>query len=165
MKVELAKLVTFRIGADAFAAEVFAVERALRYEAPSVVPDVPEWVAGVMEYAGGVIPVVDMRSRIGLPATPPTAEARILVFAARDGRVGAVVDAVQEVSSVPAASIAPPPSMFRGLAAEFVRGIVKVRDQLVVVLDVDRVLSSADRIAFEQALGAVDARDGVVSRG
>jgi purine-binding chemotaxis protein CheW len=165
MKVEMAKLVTFRIGADSFAAEVFAVERALRYAPPNVVPDVPEWVEGVMEYGGGVIPVVDLRRRIGLDAAARTAETRILVFGARDGRVGAVVDAVQEVASVPAASIAPPPAMFRGLAAEFVRGIAKVRDQLVVVLDVDRVLSSADRIAFERALDAVDAREGVASRG
>ena len=57
---------------------------------------------------------------------------------------------------MPAASVSPPPPLFRGLAAEFIRGIAKVRDQLVVVLDVDRVLSSADRIAFERALQATD---------
>ena len=161
-KVELIKLVTFELGADVFAAEVFAVERALRHVQPNAVPDAPEWITGVIEYEGAVIPVVDMRRRMGLPASDLTPEARILVFVTQVGRVGAIVDAVHEVASVPKASVTPPPAMFRGLAADFVRGIAKVRDRLVVILDVDHVLSSADRIAFERAMqdrGGASARE------
>jgi purine-binding chemotaxis protein CheW len=63
---------------------------------------------------------------------------------------------VHEVSAVPAANIDPPPPLFRGLAAEFIRGIAKVQDQLVVILDVDRVLSSTDRIKFDQSALAAE---------
>lgn len=165
MKTDNVKLVTFQLGADMFAADVFSVERVLRYATPSVVPDLPEWIAGVLEHRGTVIPIVDLRRRIGLGDLPVTADARILVFTTADGWIGAVVDGVQEVAVVPAAAVKPPPMMFRGLAADFVRGIAKVRDQLVVVLDVDRVLTSADRIAFEQAVHADSAPAAVTPRG
>lgn len=152
MKTDVVKLVTFRLDQDVFAADIFSVERVLRYVAPAGVPDAPEWIEGVIEHRDKVIPVVDLRKRIGLDAAPVTAETRILVLTAADGWVGTIVDSVIEVAAVPAASVTPPPPLFRGLAAQFVRGIAKVGEQLVVVLDVDRVLSSDDRIAFERAV-------------
>ncbi|HEY4307750.1 MAG TPA: chemotaxis protein CheW [Gemmatimonadaceae bacterium] len=161
-KVEVVKLVTFALGADLFAAEVFAVERALRYVQPNNVPDLPEWIAGVIEYESRVIPAVDMRRRMGLPSTEITHETRTLVFVAQENRIAAIVDEVHEVATVPKASINPPPAMFRGLAAEFVRGIVKVHEQLVVILDAERVLTSCDLIALERAL---ESRDGASARG
>jgi purine-binding chemotaxis protein CheW len=154
MKTDTVKLVTFRLGEDVFAADIASVERVLRYTPPSSVPDVPPWVEGVLEHRGTVIPVVDMRRRIGLANAGVTPETRVIVLVTADGLVGGIVDAVHEVAIVPAGSVAPPPALFRGLASQFLRGIAKVRDQLVVVLDVDRVLSSADRLVFEQAIAA-----------
>ncbi|HXT18282.1 MAG TPA: chemotaxis protein CheW [Gemmatimonadaceae bacterium] len=154
MKTDMVKLVTFQLGLDLFAADVFSVERVLRYTSPSAVPDVPEWIEGVIEHRGQVIPVVDMRRRIGLGDFEITPDTRVLVLTTADGWVGAIVDAVHEVASIPATSVTQPPALFRGLSAEFVRGIAKVRDQLIVVLDVDRVLTSAARIAFDRASGA-----------
>jgi len=152
MKTAVVKLVTFRLGSDAFAAEIASVDRVLRYTVPKSVPDLPEWIDGVIEHRAKVIPVVDMRARIGLPHVDATATTRILVLHTGDGFIGAVVDVVAEVASVPEANVAPPPALFRGLAAHFVRGIAKVGEQLVVILDVDRVLTSDDLIAFERAL-------------
>ncbi len=152
MKSDMVKLVTFRLGQEIFAAEVASVERVLRYTVPSSVPDVPDWIAGVLEHHSGVMPVVDLRRRVELPDVTVTAETRILIFSTNAGAIGAVVDAVLAVASVPAGSISAPPPLFRGLAAEFVRGIAKLDDRLAVILDVDRVLSSADRIVLEQAL-------------
>lgn len=158
MKSDTTKLVTFRLGQDVFAAEVTSVERVLRYTAPSSVPDVPRWIAGVLEHHSGVMPVVDLRQRVELPDLAVTAETRILVLGTTAGPVGAVVDAVLAVTSVPTTSISAPPPLFRGLAAEFVRGIAKLGDRLAVILDVDRVLSSADRIVLEQAMQGAAAR-------
>jgi purine-binding chemotaxis protein CheW len=152
MKTDAVKLVTFRLGEDVFAADIFSVERVLRYVTPASVPDAPAWVEGVIEHQKTVIPVVDLRRRIELPATPVTPETRILVLTSTDGLVGTIVDSVIEVASIPSASLTPPPPLFRGLAAQFVRGIAKVGTQLVVVLDVDRVLTSEDRIVLERAL-------------
>ncbi len=156
MKKDVVKLVTFRLGADIFAANVLSVERVLRFSVPAAVPDVPQWIEGVLPYRDTVIPIVDMRRRIGLAAPENTSETRILVLGAADGWVGAIVDAVREVAVVPAASVAPPPPLFRGLSEQFVRGIAKIGEQVVVVLDVDRVLSSTDRIEFERAIESME---------
>lgn len=153
MKTDMVKLVIFQLGLDLFAADVFAVERVLRYTAPNCVPDVPEWIEGVLEHRDKVIPVVDMRRRIELADRSITPDTRILVLATPEGWVGAVVDAVHEVASIAASNVSPPPALFRGVKAEFITGVAKVRDQLVVVLNVERVLASTDRIAFEQAVG------------
>jgi purine-binding chemotaxis protein CheW len=151
---DVVKLVTFQLGLDLFAADVLSVDRVLRYTPPNAVPDVPAWIVGVIEHRGSPIPVVDLRRRVELSDDSITLETRMLVFNTRDGHVGAIVDMVHEVSDVPAAAVSPPPALFRGLSAEFIRGVAKVRDQLIVILDVDRVLSSSDRITFDQSAHA-----------
>lgn len=150
MNTEVVKLVIFRIGDDLFAAEVLAVDRVLRYSAPNPVPDVPRWIQGVIEHRGSVIPVVDLRLRIERDEMELSASTRILVLNTSDGFVGAIADAVVEVAAVPASAVSAPPPLFRGLAAAAVRGIAKVRDQLVVVLDTDRVLTRADRVVVDE---------------
>jgi purine-binding chemotaxis protein CheW len=156
MKKDVVQLVIFRLGADLFAADVFSVERVLRYTQPSTVPGVPRWIEGVMPYRETVIPVVDMRHRIELPEAPITPETRILVFTSTGGWIGAIVDSVSEVAVLPTANLTPPPSLFHGLPAQFMRGIAKVGEQVVVVLDIDRVLSSTDRLAFERIVEALE---------
>jgi len=151
MRADVVKLVTFQLGLDLFAADVLSVDRVLRYTPPNSVPDVPSWVQGVIEHRGAVVPVVDLRRRVELSDDSITPETRVLVLNTRDGFVGVVVDMVHEVAEIPAANVSPPPALFRGLSAEFIRGIAKVRGQLVVLLDVDRVLASTERIVFDQS--------------
>lgn len=162
MKTDDMKLVTFRLGEDLFAADIYSVERVLRYTLPSAVPDAPEWIAGVIDHGGKVIPVVDLRRRIELPDRAITPDTRILILSTSDGSVGAIVDTVLEVAIVKTSSVSPPPPLFRGLASKFISGVAKVHDQLIVVLDVDRVLTSADRLQFERI---VDAAAGAAARG
>ncbi len=154
MKADVVKLVIFQLGVDMFAADVFSVERVLRYTPPSSVPDVPSWLDGVLEHGGKVIPVIDMRRRIELAEDSVTPDTRVIVFTTSEGLVGAVVDAVHEVAVVPSTAVSPPPAIFRGLDAKFVRGVAKVKEQLVVVLDVNCLIASTDRIAFDRAVSA-----------
>ncbi|HKO15436.1 MAG TPA: chemotaxis protein CheW [Gemmatimonadaceae bacterium] len=154
MKSEVTKLVTFRLGEDLFAADIFAVERVLRYQTPTAVPDAPPWIEGMIEYQSRVLPVINLRRRFELPPIPPAAETRILVLNSGGEWVGAVVDAVLEVTSVDPAQLSAPPVLFRGLAGEYLKGIVRRADgagadRLVIVLDADRLLSATDRIALD----------------
>jgi purine-binding chemotaxis protein CheW len=148
------QLVTFRLDDELFAADIFAVERVLRHQPPTPIPDVPEWVAGVIEYQGRIVPVVDLRRRFGFEAAAPRTATRILVFATEQEWIGAVVDAVMEVVTVPAAQVAPPPPLFRGLSGEYVRGIVRRDGKLLVYLDAARLLTATERLALERAGGA-----------
>lgn len=156
MKKDVVQLVIFQLGADFFAADVFAVERVLRYTEPSSVPGVPKWIEGIMPYRDTVIPVVDMRHRIELPEAPVTLDTRILVFNGTGGWIGAIVDSVSEVAVVPTASVTPPPQLFHGLPAQFMRGIAKVGEQVVVVLDIDRVLTSTERLEFQRIVETLE---------
>jgi purine-binding chemotaxis protein CheW len=145
----VSRIVTFRLGADLFAADIQAVERVLRHDRPRALPSMPDWVEGVIEYSGRVVPVVDLRRRFGLAATPLTAQTRLIVLASSDEWVAALVDAVLDVRALPAAELTPSPAFFRGLAGEYLKGLTRRGDELVVVLDVDRLLASRESIALE----------------
>lgn len=144
------QIVTFRLGDELFAADIFAVERVLRYTAPTPVPNVPPWIEGVIDYQGRVVPVINLRKRFELPEAPIPADARILVLTVEDEWVAATVDGVLDVSALDAARLAPPPSLFRGLAANYVRGVVRRGDRLVVFLDVPHLFSADERIVLER---------------
>jgi purine-binding chemotaxis protein CheW len=145
------QLVTFRLGTEFFAADIYSVERVLRYQPPTTIPNVPAWVDGVIEYRGRIIPVINLRLRFGLERVAPQPESRILVFSVGKEWIGAVVDAVLEVASPTSDQLAPPPPLFRGLSAEFVRGVVRRNDRLIVFLEVTKLLTTDERIVLERA--------------
>jgi purine-binding chemotaxis protein CheW len=149
------QIVVFRLAEDWFAADVFSVERVLRYKVPTAIPDVPDWIVGVIDYQQRVVPVIDLRTRFGLAPRAPVPETRILILNADGEWIGAVVDAVVEVAQLEEGAITPPPPMFRGLAAEYLRGLVRRSERLVIVLDVARLLSTTDKLTLDQARSGV----------
>lgn len=157
--VETSQIVTFRLGDDLFAADIFSVERVLRYQEPTPIPNVPSWIEGVLEYQERVVPVINLRRRFDLPASAVAPETRILIFVSHGEWIAAVVDAVLEVTSLDRTRLSPPPKYFRGLAGEYLRGIVRRNERLVLFLDVARLLSSTDRLTLEQATAELAAED------
>lgn len=151
MSTESDKLVTFRLGEDLFAADIYSVERVLRYAPPTPVPDMPAYIEGVMDYQGRVVPIVNLRLRFELPAGEVASETRTLVLNVAGEWIGVVVDGVTEVASYDKAAVAAPPKLFRGLSAEYLKGIVRRDDRLVIFLDVDQLLSSNERISLQEA--------------
>jgi purine-binding chemotaxis protein CheW len=147
----VSKIVTFRLGDDLFAADIYSVERVLRYQQTTPVPNVPEWIEGVIDYQGRVVPVINLRRRFEMPAAPIGAETRILVFNVAGEWIGGIVDAVLDVATLDAGKLAPPPPIFRGLAGEYLLGIVRREQRLVVFLDVGRLLSTSERLVLERA--------------
>jgi purine-binding chemotaxis protein CheW len=144
-----AQIVTFRLGDDLFAADINEVERVLRYAAPTPVPNVPEWVKGVIEYRSRVVPVIDLRERFELSTPEVNGATRLMVLSANGDWVAAIVDAVLEVVPLGASQLAAPPALFRGLAAEFLRGILRRNERLIIVLDVTRLLATHERLTFD----------------
>jgi purine-binding chemotaxis protein CheW len=154
-RAERTQLVTFRVGDDVFAADIFSVERVLRFAPPRPIPNVPAWFEGVIDYGGRVVPVIDLRARFELAAAPQRDAARILVVVAGDDWIGAIVDGVKEVLTVANELLLPPPAMFKGLAKPFVRALVRGKteeDPVTVVLDVAQLLTSRERIVLERAV-------------
>jgi purine-binding chemotaxis protein CheW len=151
MSIEANKLVTFRLGEDYFAADIFSVERVLRYAVPTSVPDMPPYIEGVIDYQGRVVPIVNLRLRFELPKMDAVAETRTLVLNVGGEWIGIVVDAVTEVAAFDPASLSAPPKLFRGLASEYLKGIIRRGERLVIFLDVAHLLSTTERIALQEA--------------
>ncbi len=145
------QVVTFCLGDDRFAADIVAVERVLRYERPSPIPRLPDWAEGVIEYRDRVVPVIDLRTRFGLLRAEPRQQTRILVFELESGWVGATVDAVLEVAPLDPAQVAEPPAVFRGLSAEYISGLVRRGDRLIIHLNVQRLLTATEQITLRDA--------------
>ena len=141
------QLVTFRVGPQEFAFDILQIERILRYQAPSPLPEAPEFLEGVVPYAGGAVPVVDLRKRLQLEA-PVREETRLMVVDLGDQRIGVLVDEVREVIRVDSTTIAAPAPVVRGLAAAYIAGIVTRADRTIIILNARKLLSSTERLAL-----------------
>jgi purine-binding chemotaxis protein CheW len=135
------QLVVFQLGAELYGVEISRVHEIIRLQSVTRVPRAPAYVEGVINLRGKVIPVVDLRRRLGLPTAEHTRASRIVVVEIGDQVVGVIVDGVSEVLRVNGASIEPPSPVVAGLEAEHINGIAKLTDRLVILLDLDRVLA------------------------
>ena len=144
------QLVTFKVAGQDFAFNIFQVERILRYEAPAPLPKAPDFLEGVLRYLGAAVPLIDLRKRLGVPA-PHREETRTVILEWDGARIGVVVDAVTEVLQVAATEVTPPPGIVKGLAAEYITGIVVTGEgaRTIIVLNTSRLLSSTEKVALE----------------
>jgi purine-binding chemotaxis protein CheW len=108
----------------------------------------PDWMEGVVDYQGTMVPVIDTRRRFGLPASTPGPQARLMVCTVAGGVAAMLVDAVLDVKPVASSDLLDPPELFRGLAGEYLRGLARRQGQLVVVLDVEVLLASHAPLRF-----------------
>jgi len=150
------RIVTFRLGDHLFAADIFCVERVLRPEPARALPGMPEWMEGVIDSNGAVIPLIDLRKRFGMPAGDGNSQARLLVCAADASRAAFLVDAVLDVRPVEAGALQDPPAVYRGLGGEYVLGLSRREGVLVVVLDIPRLLASTETLALDRATEPAD---------
>lgn len=143
------QVVIFRVGGQEFAFNVFHVQRILRYEQPSPLPKSPAFLEGILQVQGAVVPVVDMRKRFELRDAPQREETRTMVLECEGLTVAVVVDAVLEVLRVAVSAVKAPPAVVKGLAADYIQGIVVIGARTVILLQTARLLTSKERIALE----------------
>jgi purine-binding chemotaxis protein CheW len=145
------QLVTFRLAGQDFAFNIFQVERILRYEAPARLPKAPDFLEGVLQYQGAPVPIIDLRKRLNV-AAPLKDDTRIVILESEGARVGVVVDAVSEVMEVPAAQVTPPPAIVKGLAAEYLTGLVTKDKRTLMVLNTARLLGTQEKLQLQAVL-------------
>ena len=144
----LLQLVTFRIGEEEFGVDILAVQEIIRLMQITPVPRAPVDIAGVINLRGKVIPIIDLRRRFGLAPRGHDKNTRIIVIEINNIIVGFVVDAVSEVLRIPASTVEPPPPVVAGVESDYVSGVGKLQDRLLIMLDLDRLLSSEDMEAL-----------------
>lgn len=141
---ELLQLVTFSIGEEEFGVNILKVQEIIRTMDITKVPRAPDFVEGVINLRGKVIPIIDLRNRFGLSSKPEDKDTRIIVIEINNIIVGFVVDAVSEVLRIPAGTVEPPPPVVAGVDSDYISGVGKLKERLLIMLDLDRLLSTED---------------------
>jgi len=143
---EPTQYLTFQLGREMFAIGILAIKEIIEYHDLTVVPMMPPSVRGVINLRGAVVPVVDLQARFGKP--PSEVGKRTCIVIVEVGNIeerqiiGVVVDAVNEVLDIAASDIEPPPAFGARIRADFIQGMGKVKGKFVILLNLDRTLSS-----------------------
>jgi purine-binding chemotaxis protein CheW len=136
------QLVVFQLCHEEFSIEVVSVESIIKLQAITKVPHAPDFVVGVTNLRGSIVPVIDLKERLGLPKTEVGIDTRIVVAILQDQKVGMVVDAVSQVIEIEDSLIEPAPHMSSSIDSSFIKGVVKIEEELVILLDLERVFST-----------------------
>jgi len=142
---ELLQLVSFNIGEEEFGVDILKVQEINRMLEVTRVPNAPEYVDGVINLRGKVIPIIDLRRRFGMDRKEHDKNTRIVVVELCGKVVGFVVDAVSEVLRIPKSVTEPPPPIVAGINASYITAVGKLEDRLLILLDLDEVLSEGER--------------------
>jgi purine-binding chemotaxis protein CheW len=136
------QLVSFTIGSEEFGVDILKVQEINRTVEITRVPQAPHYVEGVINLRGKVIPIIDLRKRFGLELKEHDKNTRIVVVDIDGNVMGMIVDSVSEVLRLPANTIEPPPELVTGINAEYIKGVAKLEDRLLIFLDLSRVVES-----------------------
>jgi purine-binding chemotaxis protein CheW len=134
----------FRLGDDLYAVDIMRIREIIRPQKLTLLPRTPAFVEGIINLRGAVIPVIDMRRRFGLPPRPIIHTSRLLIVTIAEQLIGLVVDDVTEVLTVPVRDIKPPPKVAGGVGAEYLIGVCLAKDSLIILLNLDRILTDSE---------------------
>lgn len=140
-------VVVFRLAEEYYAFDIQCVQEIVRVQTITAIPGVHDWIEGITNLRGRVVPVIDLRRRCSVEAAEHTPETRIVVVSSVSGMVGFIVDAVTEVMRIPGEQIEPPASIVSGPQNVYLRAVAKLEDRLVSLIDLDGVLPSEVGIA------------------
>jgi purine-binding chemotaxis protein CheW len=151
------QLVTFTLGNEEYAVDILKVQEINRMKEITRVPNSPPYVEGVINLRGKVIPVVNLRKKFGLAEKDNDEQSRIMIMDIQGITMGLVVDSVSEVLRVPSDIVEPTPPMASNISTEFIKGIAKLEDRLIILLDMDRLLGRAeDALMIEASTKAIE---------
>jgi purine-binding chemotaxis protein CheW len=143
------QLACFRVGAELYALDIMRIKEIIRPQKLTPVPKAPSFIEGVINLRGSVIPVADMRKRFDQPIDEDTRKNRIVICALTKRNIGLLVDEVKEVKRFSRQEIAPSPQFFQGAQADYFLGVARSDDDLIMLVDLEKVLSSEEKIELQ----------------
>ncbi len=143
------KFLTFGIGKENYAIPIQYVTEIIGIQSITDLPDVPEYVKGVINLRGRVIPLIDVRLRFGMDEKEYDDRTCIIVTLINDIPVGLIIDTVKEVIDIPEQQIDPPPKVKKGQESRFIHGLGKTENSVIIILDMEKFL-------FEEEIGLLD---------
>ena len=138
------QLVVFELANEQYGLDIASVESIIKMQPITRMPQAPDFIEGVSNLRGYVLPVIDLRKRFGLTAVETTKDTRIVVVLMGNSKVGMIVDGVSQVLRISGEAVEPPPSMITTVNSAFIKGIAKIDEQLVILLDLEKVLTQEE---------------------
>ena len=143
---DIYQLVTFLLGEEMYGIDILAVQEIIRMESITEIPRTADYVEGVINLRGKVIPVIDLRKRFNLPIQDETKDTRIIVVEIEDKIIGMIVDGVSKVLRLPASLVEPPSPIVGGIDSNYIKGVGKVNENLIILLDLTKINDSSMNI-------------------
>lgn len=150
-KTDILQLVSFNLGNEEYAVDILKVQEINRMVEITTIPNAPSYVEGVINLRGKVIPVINLRKKFGFESKEMDAHSRIIVVDVGN-TVGLIVDSVSEVLRLSSDTVEPPPRMTGNSSADYILGIGKLKDRLLILLDIETLLKDGNnQYLIEQA--------------
>jgi len=153
------QIVGFRIGDETYGVRISAVREIVRVPAITAVPNAPDYIEGVINLRGKIIPVMDLRKRFGINNVEPNKKNRILVVELENKVLGLIVNSASEVLKIPPSDIEMPNTMFQEGEVSYVTGVGKLHGRLVILLDIGKLLQRGELRRLEQAVEPVTVQE------
>lgn len=148
------QLVAFCLQGEEFAVDIQKVREVLKITQITPLPQSLDFIEGVINLRGEVIPVVDLRKRFRIAGSGETGKNRIIIVEIQENLVGLIVDSVTEVLHLTASAVEPPPRRLAGTRTDFIQGVGKLGDRLLIILDLEKILSSEEQYVLDDLLEA-----------
>ncbi|MBI1938127.1 MAG: chemotaxis protein CheW [Ignavibacteriales bacterium] len=146
----LLQLVSFMIGDEEFGVDILLVQEIIRMLQVTKVPNAPDFVDGVINLRGRIIPVIDLRCKLGIPRKEHDKNTRIIVVEVSGKTIGFIVDAVTEVLRIPSSITEAPPEIVTGINSEFINAVGKLEDRLLILIDIEKVLTTSEKMELQE---------------
>ncbi|WP_443659557.1 chemotaxis protein CheW [Clostridium algidicarnis] len=139
------KVLIFNLNGENYATDIIEVERILGYEVPTVLPDTPDFVEGVINYEGHILPIISLAKRFNLIQGEKGAETKIIVVKQDAQKVGMIVDVVSEVKDIKSEDIESPPDIATPISKRYIKGLIKVNQKIVIFLNLGNILTDKEK--------------------
>ena len=153
------QVVGFRIGRETFGLPISMVREIVRVPEITSVPNAPDYIEGVINLRGRIIPVVDLRKRFGVKSSEANKKTRIVVVELGARAIGLIVNSASEVLRIPPSEIEEPHTVFQEGELDFITGVGKLKGRLVILLDLNRILQRGELSSLAEAADAAAAVD------
>jgi len=144
------KFLTFVLGEEIYGIEILKASEIIGLMDITTVPQTPDYMKGVINLRGKVIPVIDLRKKFSMQEGVHTQETCVIVVEVNGSSIGLIVDSVSEVSDITGEEIENAPSFGQGIDTSFIMGLGKVKDKIIILLDIDAVLSTEELEMVEE---------------
>lgn len=139
------KVLIFSINGEYYATDIMEVERILGYEETTKLPDSPDFVEGVINYEGNILPIISLSKKFGFAASEDNKEAKIIVTKQDGNKMGIIVDVVSEVTDVNTEDIEDAPDIASQISKRYIKGLIKIKDKIIIFLNLNKILTEEEK--------------------